>query len=216
MPILLRGCVGHRPFGGDSSFGQLLSDVCPFPRFAGRPSVDAVRREGPAARALRSNDPVLFLEHRELLTTKDRVPEDDYEIEFGKASVVRAGNDVTVVALALMAQRTLKVAETLAGEGISVELIDPRTVAPLDVETILHIGREDGPTVDRRRGVRTVRHRRGNRRPNRRSRLRRSGRADPPAQRSSHADALQSAARGGRRARRAEQIARAIRDLVDE
>ena len=87
-------------------------------------------------RALRSNDPVLFLEHRELLTTKSDVPEEPYEIEFGKASVVRAGNDVTVVALASMAQRTLKVAQELAASGISVELIDPRTVAPLDVDTI--------------------------------------------------------------------------------
>jgi 2-oxoisovalerate dehydrogenase E1 component len=78
----------------------------------------------------------MFLEHRELLNTKNQVPEEDYEIEFGKASVVRRGEDVTVVALALMAQRTLKVAEDLAAEGISVELIDPRTVAPLDVETI--------------------------------------------------------------------------------
>jgi 2-oxoisovalerate dehydrogenase E1 component len=70
------------------------------------------------------------------LTTKSDVPDEPYEIEFGKASVVRAGKDVTVVALASMAQRTLKVAQELAAGGISVELIDPRTVAPLDVDTI--------------------------------------------------------------------------------
>ncbi|HBI44509.1 MAG TPA: dehydrogenase, partial [Planctomycetales bacterium] len=61
----------------------------------------------------------------------------DYEIEFGKAAVVREGRDVTVVALALMVHHTLKACEILEKEGISVELIDPRTVAPLDVETIL-------------------------------------------------------------------------------
>ena len=64
------------------------------------------------------------------------MPAEDYEIDFGQAAVVREGSDVTVVALALMVQHTLKACETLAKEGVSVELIDPRTVAPLDVETI--------------------------------------------------------------------------------
>src|SRR5207248_11683057 len=63
--------------------------------------------------------------------------EGDYEPEFGKAAVVRPGNDVTVVAVAVMVQRALKAAEALAREGISVEVIDPRTIAPLDVETLL-------------------------------------------------------------------------------
>jgi pyruvate/2-oxoglutarate/acetoin dehydrogenase E1 component len=88
-------------------------------------------------RALRSQDPVLFLEHRELLATKGPVPEEPYEIEFGTASVVRAGTDITVVALALMVRSATEAAEKLAGEGVSVEVIDPRTVSPLDTETIL-------------------------------------------------------------------------------
>ena len=87
--------------------------------------------------ALRCDDPVLFLEPRELLTLKGPVPEVDYEIPFGRASVRRTGSDVTVVALALMAQHALKAADTLASEGLSVEVIDPRTIAPLDVETVL-------------------------------------------------------------------------------
>ena len=77
-----------------------------------------------------------FLEHRELLGVKGPVPEEDYQIEFGRAAVVREGSDVTVVALALMAHHTKKVCDQLAREGISIELIDPRTVAPLDVETV--------------------------------------------------------------------------------
>jgi 2-oxoisovalerate dehydrogenase E1 component len=71
-----------------------------------------------------------------LLGLKGPVPEQAYEIPFGKAAVVREGKDVTVVALALMVQRVLKACEMLASEGVSVELIDPRTVAPLDTETI--------------------------------------------------------------------------------
>jgi len=93
--------------------------------------------KGLLTHALRSDDPVMFLEHRELLTVKGPVPEGDYEIPFGQARVLRTGQDVTVVALALMAQHTLKAAETLAGEGISVEVIDPRTIAPLDIDTVL-------------------------------------------------------------------------------
>ena len=88
-------------------------------------------------RALRCQDPVLFLEHRELMGVKGPVPEEPYEIEFGKAAIVREGTDLTVVALALMVHHAAEAAEQLAAEGISVEIVDPRTVSPLDTETIL-------------------------------------------------------------------------------
>ena len=93
--------------------------------------------KGLMKRAMNCDDPVLFMEHRELLSTSGPVPEEEYEIEFGKASVVREGSDITVVALALMVNRSLETAERLAEEGISVELIDPRTVSPLDTDCIL-------------------------------------------------------------------------------
>jgi len=67
---------------------------------------------------------------------RGNVPEEHYEIPFGQAAVVREGTDVTVVALAQMVYRTLEAASTLAEENLSVEIIDPRTVAPLDVATI--------------------------------------------------------------------------------
>lgn len=137
MPVLLRGCIGighsaatHHSGNYYSIYGQIpgLKVVVPSTPF------DA---KGLLHRALRCDDPVMFLEHRELLATKGPVPEAPYEIEFGQASVVREGRDVTVVALALMVHKTLKAAEELATEGVSVELIDPRTVLPLDIETIL-------------------------------------------------------------------------------
>jgi len=74
--------------------------------------------KGLLLRALRCNDPVLFLEHRELIGFKGPVPEEDYEIEFGQAAVVREGRHVTVVALALMVHHALKACEALAAEGI--------------------------------------------------------------------------------------------------
>src|SRR4029079_15109560 len=80
--------------------------------------------------ALRCDDPVIFLEHRELISLNGPVPAEPYEIPFGKAAVVRGGKDVTVVALARMVHLVLDVANELGREGISVELIDPRTVAP--------------------------------------------------------------------------------------
>jgi 2-oxoisovalerate dehydrogenase E1 component len=92
--------------------------------------------KGLLKRALTCGDPVLFLEHRELLSIKGPVPEQEYEIEFGRAAVVREGADVTVVALARMIHHSLAACQGLEREGISVELIDPRTVAPLDFETI--------------------------------------------------------------------------------
>src|SRR5262249_36781124 len=81
--------------------------------------------------------PVLFLEPRELMSMKGPVPTETYEIEFGKARLLREGRHVTVVAIAFMTQRALAAAIELAAEGISVEVIDPRTVSPLDTAAIL-------------------------------------------------------------------------------
>jgi 2-oxoisovalerate dehydrogenase E1 component len=86
----------------------------------------------------------VFLEHRELLGLKGGVPAGDYEIPFGQAAVAREGRDVTVVALARMVPLALAAAEQLAGEGVSIEVVDPRTVLPLDTETILQSVRKTG------------------------------------------------------------------------
>ena len=86
--------------------------------------------------AIRDDDPVLFLEHKQLLGMKGNVSEDDYLIPFGQASVVREGNDITIIALQSMVSQALEAAEELAKEGISVEIIDPRSLIPLDKQTI--------------------------------------------------------------------------------
>jgi pyruvate/2-oxoglutarate/acetoin dehydrogenase E1 component len=80
---------------------------------------------------------VLFLEHKGLFGSKGPVPEEEYTIPFGQAVVRREGTDLTVVAVSLMVLRALEAAENLAKQGISVEVIDPRTVAPLDEAAIL-------------------------------------------------------------------------------
>jgi len=137
MPVLLRGCIGIGHSAATHHSGSYYSMYAHFPGL--RVVVPSSPRDakGLLKTALTCDDPVLFLEHRELLTVKGAVPEGEYFIDFGQAAVVREGSDITVVALALMVHKTLAACETLAAEGVSVELIDPRTVAPLDTETIL-------------------------------------------------------------------------------
>jgi len=87
--------------------------------------------------ALRQDDPVMFLEHKHLYMTKGPVPEGEHIVEFGKADIKRAGKDVTIIAWSNMIPRALEAAEALAAEGIDAEIVDPRTLVPLDEEAIL-------------------------------------------------------------------------------
>jgi 2-oxoisovalerate dehydrogenase E1 component len=137
QPILLRGCVGIGHSAATHHSGSYHSIYSHIPGLQVVMPSTPYDAKGLFLRALRSEDPVLFLEHRELLGAKGPVPAGDFEIEFGRARVARAGTDLTVVAVAHMAARTLDVAQRLALEGISVEVIDPRTIAPLDLDTIL-------------------------------------------------------------------------------
>ncbi len=93
--------------------------------------------KGLLAMAIRDDNPVIFLEHKMLYPTKGLVPEGEYLIPFGKADIKRPGTDVTVVATQMMVQRALGAAQDLENEGVSVEVIDPRTLVPLDEEAIL-------------------------------------------------------------------------------
>jgi pyruvate dehydrogenase E1 component beta subunit len=89
--------------------------------------------------AIRDDNPVIVIMHKKLLTSglNGQIPEDEYTVPFGQADVKREGSDVTVVATLLMVHRALNAAEQLAKEGISVEVVDPRTLVPLDEEMIL-------------------------------------------------------------------------------
>src|SRR3990170_7053716 len=87
--------------------------------------------------AVNSDNPTVFIDHVLLFDLKGAVPETDEAIPFGQAEIKRAGSDVTVVATSLMVQRSLAVAQSLAKEGIQVEVVDPRTLVPLDFETIM-------------------------------------------------------------------------------
>lgn len=94
--------------------------------------------------AIRNDNPVIFVEHKRLYNTKGPVPEEMYTIPFGKAEVKRSGADVTVVATHALVLSALDAAEEAAGSGIDVEVVDPRTITPLDKETILASVRKTG------------------------------------------------------------------------
>jgi len=92
---------------------------------------------GLMAAAVRDPDPVVFFEHKALLATKGEVPDGEWVDELGTARVRRVGSDVSIVALAAMVPKALEAAEQLAGEGISAEVIDLRSLVPLDTQTLL-------------------------------------------------------------------------------
>lgn len=97
--------------------------------------------------AIRDDDPVLFLEHKRLYQMKGEVPEEEYIIPIGKAEIKRHGNDVTIVAVGWMVHEALAAAEDLVREGIDLEVVDPRTLLPLDKATILNSVRKTGKVV---------------------------------------------------------------------
>jgi pyruvate/2-oxoglutarate/acetoin dehydrogenase E1 component len=97
--------------------------------------------------AIRDDNPVLFLAHKALGNTRGEVPDGDYLVPLGKADIKREGSDVTVIAWSRLVLEALEAAEQLAQEGISVEVVDPRGIRPLDTETILASVRKTGRVV---------------------------------------------------------------------
>jgi pyruvate/2-oxoglutarate/acetoin dehydrogenase E1 component len=137
VPLVIRVAFGERRSAGAHHSSSL------YPWFMHQPGLKVAVPSNPAdARglwkaALRERCPVMIFEHKALYTTKGLVPPDGHVVPLGVASVVRAGRDVTVVATGNMVQKSVHAAEQLQGEQISVEVIDPRTLVPLDKAAIL-------------------------------------------------------------------------------
>jgi pyruvate/2-oxoglutarate/acetoin dehydrogenase E1 component len=156
FPILYRAAVGG---GGQVAAQHSQSPYSMFMNVAGLkmflPSTP-YDIKGLLKTAIRDNNPVVSFESSRLMARKGPVPEEDYAIPFGQADIKREGSDVTVVALAWLVHEALAAAEELAAEGVSVEVVDPRSLVPLDTETIrrsvqktgrLVIADEAGPTA---------------------------------------------------------------------
>ena len=137
-PVTIRTQIG----AGVSAAGQ--HSGCHYSVFTHMPGIKCVIPSTPAdakgllLSAIRDDDLVMFFENKVLYGTKGEVPEGNEGIPLGVADIKREGDDVTVVAISRMVQQALAAAETLAAEGIDAEVIDPRTLSPLDDETILN------------------------------------------------------------------------------
>jgi pyruvate dehydrogenase E1 component beta subunit len=103
--------------------------------------------KGLLIQAIRDDDPVVFCEHKALYATEGDVPQESYAIPFGEANIVREGSDITVVALGRMVLLADEAADALARDGISCEIIDPRTTSPFDEETVLESVENTGRLV---------------------------------------------------------------------
>ena len=135
-PLVMRTKFGISPHRGHPEDFHAFFAHCPGVKVV-MPSTpyDA---KGLIKAAVRDPNPVVFCEHMSLMHgRKEEVPDDDYIVPLGKADVKREGRDVTIVACGLMVQRALKSAEALAQEGIEAEVIDLRTISPVDYDTIL-------------------------------------------------------------------------------
>lgn len=147
FPVLYRMTVG----AGFS--GAAEHSISPYSMYMNVPGLKIILPSTPydvkglLKTALRDNNPVVSFEPTLLAKTTGEVPEDEYLIPFGRASVRRKGADVTVVAFARMVYCALEAAQELAAEGVSAEVIDPRTLVPLDRETILKSVRKTGRLV---------------------------------------------------------------------
>ena len=147
FPILFRASVGG---GGQVAAQHSQSPYSMFMNVAGLKMVlpsTPYDMKGLLKTAIRDNNPVISFESGRLMGRKGEVPEGDYTIPLGVADVKREGSDVTVVALAWLVHEALAAAEALAAEGISVEVVDPRTLVPLDAETIRESVRKTGRLV---------------------------------------------------------------------
>ncbi len=139
MPIVLRGCVGVGSSAATHHSGSYYSLFAHIPGLCVVAPTTPRDAKGLLKTAIRSDDPVVFMEHRSVLSLKGPVPDvaEDELIPFGVATVRRPGKDVTIVGIANAVTLAVAASEALASDGIDAEVIDPRSLAPLDIETIL-------------------------------------------------------------------------------
>lgn len=144
VPMVIRGPMGCGT-GAAAQHSQSFPAV--FAHFPGLKVVmpsTAYDAKGLIKASIRDNNPVVFAEHKLLYWTKGEVPEEDYIVPIGKADIKRQGKDITVVAGSIMVQRALEAAKELEKEGIDIEVVDPRTLKPLDLPTIVNSVKKTG------------------------------------------------------------------------
>jgi pyruvate/2-oxoglutarate/acetoin dehydrogenase E1 component len=137
LPLTIRVAMGSGLSAAAQHSGTLYAIYAHLPGLKVVVPSTPYDAKGLLLEAIFDDSPVLFFEHLKLYVTQGPVPEEPYRVPLGVADVRRAGSDVTIVAISAMVARSLEAAEQLAGESISAEVIDPRTLSPLDEETII-------------------------------------------------------------------------------
>lgn len=147
LPLTIRTTMGGRRSAAAQHSQCLEAWFMHIPGLKIAMPSNAYDAKGLLKTAVRDPNPTIIFENKMLYNTKGEVPEEPYLVPWGQANIVREGTDVTVVALSDMVDFSLKAAERLAGEGISLEVIDPRTLVPLDIETIVQSVQRTGRLV---------------------------------------------------------------------
>jgi len=146
-PVTIRAMVGAG-FRAAAQHSQMLTPL--FTHIPGLKVVcpsNAYDAKGLLIQSIRDNDPVIFCEHKALYASETDVPEESYTVPFGEANIVREGSDATIVGYGLMVHRASEAAETLAGEGIQCEIVDLRTLSPIDTDSIVESVENTGRLV---------------------------------------------------------------------
>ncbi|WJV54405.1 alpha-ketoacid dehydrogenase subunit beta [Prodigiosinella aquatilis] len=146
-PVVIRAMVGAG-FRAAAQHSQMLT-----PLFTHIPGLKVIcpstpyDTKGLLIQSIRDNDPVIFCEHKNLYGMEGDVPEHPYAIPFGEASIVRDGSDVSIITYGLMVHRALDAAAQLAKQGVSVEIVDLRSLSPLDLDTVIETVENTGRLV---------------------------------------------------------------------
>jgi pyruvate dehydrogenase E1 component beta subunit len=146
-PVTIRAMVGAG-FRAAAQHSQMLTPL--FTHIPGLKVVcpsNAYDAKGLLIQSIRDNDPVIFCEHKALYASETDVPEESYTVPFGEANIVREGKDATIVGYGLMVHRASEAAETLAGEGIQCEIVDLRTLSPIDTDSVVESVENTGRLV---------------------------------------------------------------------
>ncbi len=147
VPIVVRGIIGKGWGQGPTHSQSIQSVLAHFPGMIVAMPSNACDIKGIILQSLKSDSPVVILEHRSLYDIKMDVPQDYYTVPFGQARIARVGKDLTIVATSWMVSQALKAAEQLEKVGISVEVIDPITINPLDEKTIIQSVQKTGKLI---------------------------------------------------------------------
>jgi acetoin:2,6-dichlorophenolindophenol oxidoreductase subunit beta len=147
IPIVIRTTIGAGFRAAAQHADAIYSVFCHFPGLKVVAPATPADAKGLLTAAIRDDDPVIFVENKLLYGTKGHVPEGEYVLPIGQANVMREGSDVTIVGISRMSLFALQAADTLAKEGINAEVVDLRSLSPLDEDTVLESIKKTGRLV---------------------------------------------------------------------